>query len=84
MAKKKLYDETSIESLDPREFTRLRAGVYCGDTAYATQLLVEIVSNAVDEFRLGNGNKIEVNINKAFETSIVFVFRCVVLCLFPI
>ena len=64
MAKKKLYDETSIESLDPREFTRLRAGVYCGDTAYATQLLVEIVSNAVDEFRLGNGNKIEVNINK--------------------
>ena len=64
MAKKKLYDETSIESLDPREFTRLRAGVYCGDTAYATQLLVEIVSNAVDEFRLGNGNRIEVNINK--------------------
>lgn len=64
MAKKKLYDETSIESLDPRSFTRLRAGVYCGDTAYATQLLVEIVSNAVDEFRLGNGNKIEVNINK--------------------
>lgn len=64
MAKKKLYDETSIESLDPREFTRLRAGVYCGDTAYATQLLIEIVSNAVDEFRLGNGNKIEVNINK--------------------
>ena len=64
MAKKKLYDETSIESLDPRKFTRLRAGVYCGDTAYATQLLVEIVSNAVDEFRLGNGNKIEVNINK--------------------
>lgn len=64
MAKKKLYDETSIESLDPRSFTRLRAGVYCGDTAYATQLLVEIVSNAVDEFRLGNGNRIEVNINK--------------------
>ena len=64
MTKKKLYDETSIESLDPRSFTRLRAGVYCGDTAYATQLLVEIVSNAVDEFRLGNGNRIEVNINK--------------------
>ena len=64
MTKKKLYDETSIESLDPRSFTRLRAGVYCGDTTYATQLLVEIVSNAVDEFRLGNGNKIEVNINK--------------------
>ena len=46
---KKLYTENSIESLSPLEFTRLRPGVYCGDTAYSTQLLVEIVSNAVDE-----------------------------------
>ena len=44
----KLYNEKSIESLSPLEFTRLRPGVYCGDTAYSTQLLVEIVSNAVD------------------------------------
>lgn len=49
----KLYTEDSIESLSPLEFTRLRPGVYCGDTTYSTQLLVEIVSNAVDEFRLG-------------------------------
>ena len=35
-----------------------------GDTTYSTQLLVEIVSNAVDEFRLGHGNKIEVDITK--------------------
>lgn len=60
----KLYDEKSIESLSPLEFTRLRPGVYAGDTTYSTQLLVEIVSNAVDEFRLGHGNKIEVNIDK--------------------
>jgi broad specificity phosphatase PhoE len=46
------------------EFTRLRPGVYAGDTTYSTQLLVEIVSNAIDEFRLGHGNKIEVKINK--------------------
>ena len=59
----KLYNEKSIESLSPLEFTRLRPGVYAGDTTYSTQLLVEIVSNAVDEFRLGHGNKIEVNIN---------------------
>ena len=58
----KLYDEKSIESLSPLEFTRLRPGVYCGDTAYSTQLLVEIISNAVDEFRLGHGNKIIVDI----------------------
>ena len=62
---KTLYNEQSIESLSPLEFTRLRPGVYAGDTTYATQLLVEIFSNAVDEFRLGHGDKIEVEINKA-------------------
>ena len=66
---KNLYDKNSIESLSPLEFTRLRPGVYAGDTTYSTQLLVEIVSNAVDEFRLGHGDKIEVKIDK----DIVFV-----------
>lgn len=59
----KLYDEKSIESLEPLEFTRLRPSVYVGDCSYSTQLLVEIVSNAIDEFRLGHGTKIEVIIN---------------------
>ena len=59
---KTLYNEESIESLSPLEFTRLRPGVYAGDTTYATQLAVEIFSNAVDEFRLGHGDKIEVGI----------------------
>lgn len=59
---KTLYTEESIESLSPLEFTRLRPGVYAGDTTYSTQLLVEIFSNAVDEFRLGHGDKIEVGI----------------------
>ena len=58
-----LYNEKSIESLSPLEFTRLRPGVYCGDTTYSTQLLVEIVSNAIDEFRLGHGNQIDIHIN---------------------
>jgi DNA gyrase/topoisomerase IV subunit B len=60
----KLYNESSIESLSPLEFTRLRPGVYAGDTTYSTQLLVEIVSNAIDEFRLGHGNQIDVKIDK--------------------
>lgn len=38
--------------------------MYAGDTTYSTQLLVEIVSNAVDEYRLGHGNKIEVKLDK--------------------
>lgn len=50
--KNNLYTKDSIESLDPREFTRLKPGVYAGDTTYSTQLLVEIISNAVDEYRL--------------------------------
>ena len=62
---KTLYNEESIESLSPLEFTRLRPGVYAGDTTYSTQLLVEIFSNAVDEYRLGHGDKIEVEINGA-------------------
>ena len=59
---KTLYNKDSIESLDPREFTRLRPQVYAGDCTYSTQLLVEIFSNAVDEFRLGHGDKIEIEI----------------------
>ena len=65
---KKLYTENSIESLSPLEFTRLRPGVYAGDCTYATQLLVEIVSNAVDEFRLGHGKQIDVTVDKDIVT----------------
>lgn len=63
MGDKKLYDENSIQSLTPLEFTRLRPGVYCGSTEYATQPMIEIVSNAVDEFKAGHGNTIEVKID---------------------
>ena len=64
----KLYDEKSIESLSPLEFTRLRPGVYAGDCTYSTQLLVEIFSNAVDEFNAGHGNEIDVKIEKDIVT----------------
>lgn len=60
----KVYTEDSIQSLSPLEFTRLRPGVYCGSTEYSTQLLIEIVSNAIDEYCAGHGNTIKVNINK--------------------
>jgi topoisomerase-4 subunit B len=62
MNKTKVYNEDSIQSLTPLEFTRLRPGVYCGSTEYSTQLLIEIVSNAVDEFKAGHGNTIKVDI----------------------
>lgn len=62
MDKSKFYTEDSIKSLDPLQFTRLRPGVYVGSTEYSTQLLVEIVSNAIDEFRAGHGNTINITI----------------------
>lgn len=58
---KNLYKDDSIQSLSPREFTRLRPGVYCGSTQYSTQLLVEIVSNAIDEWASGHGDTINVD-----------------------
>ena len=66
--KDNLYNDKSIESLSPLEFTRLRPGVYAGDTTYSTQLLVEIISNAVDEFNAGHGNQIDVAIDKDIVT----------------
>ena len=60
---KTLYNEESIQSLSPLEFTRLRPGVYCGSTEYSTQLLVEIFSNSVDEARLNHGDKIEITVD---------------------
>lgn len=61
---KNSYTKDSIESLSPLEFTRLRPAVYCGSTEYSTQLLIEIVSNAVDEFKAGHGNCIKIDIAK--------------------
>lgn len=66
---KKLYDEDSIKSLSPLQFTRLRPGVYCGSTEYSTQLVIEIISNAIDEFKAGHGNLIEVKIDTVGEVS---------------
>lgn len=64
MSNKNNYTDDSIISLSPLEFTRLRPGVYCGSTEYSTQLLIEIVSNALDEYRAGHGDTIKVDILK--------------------
>lgn len=62
MNNKKFYDEESIQSLSPLEFTRLRPQVYCGSTEYSTQLLSEVFSNAVDEFKAGHCKTITVSL----------------------
>ena len=75
MENKKLYTEDSIQSLSPLEFTRLRPGVYVGSTEYSTQLLIEIISNAVDEYKAGHGNKIIITItdDSQFRSSDLFI-----------
>lgn len=62
--KNSIYNEDSIQSLSPLEFTRLRPGVYVGSTEDSTQLLIEVMSNSIDEFKAGHGNKIDVTIKK--------------------
>lgn len=57
------YKDDSIESLSALEHVRLRPGMYAGDTTDATQLAIEILGNAIDEYNIGHGNKIIVNIN---------------------
>ena len=57
------YTKDSIESLTPLEHVRLRPGMYAGDTTDATQLAIEILGNAIDEYNIGHGNLIEIQID---------------------
>ena len=61
------YDERSIRTLDPLQHIRLRSGMYIGrlgdgshpqDGIYV--MLKEVIDNAVDEFIMGAGRRIEV------------------------
>lgn len=64
------YSEDSIRSLDWKEHIRLRPGMYIGklgdgsaydDGVYV--LLKEIMDNSIDEFVMGAGRTIEINVN---------------------
>ena len=63
------YNEDSIRSLDWKEHIRLRPGMYIGKMGNGSSpddgvyiLLKEIIDNSIDEFVMGNGKTIEVNI----------------------
>ena len=64
------YDESSIKSLDWKQHIRLRPGMYIGklgngknpdDGIYV--LIKEIIDNSIDEYVMGFGRKIEIDIN---------------------
>ena len=66
---KENYNEDSIRSLDWKEHIRLRPGMYIGKMGNGSSqddgiyiLLKEVLDNSVDEFVMGNGKTIEVNI----------------------
>lgn len=63
---KNLYQNDSIQSLAPLEHVRLRPQMYAGDTSDATQLAIEILGNAIDEYNIGHGNLIEIYINPSW------------------
>lgn len=63
------YNEDSIKSLDWKEHIRMRPGMYIGklgdgsafdDGIYV--LIKEVMDNSIDEFMMGAGKKIEVNV----------------------
>jgi len=64
------YTEDSIKSLDWKEHIRLRPGMYIGKLGDGSSpddgiyiLLKEVIDNSIDEFVMGNGRTIEVNID---------------------
>ena len=59
-----IYKDDSIESLSALEHVRLRPGMYAGDTTDATQLAIEILGNAIDEYNIGHGNIIVIDFEK--------------------
>lgn len=64
------YNEDSIKSLDWREHIRLRPGMYIGKLGDGTAaddgvyiLLKEVIDNSIDEYVMGHGKKIDINIS---------------------
>lgn len=63
------YNEDSIKSLDWREHIRLRPGMYIGKLGDGTSpddgiyiLVKEVVDNCIDEYTMGNGKHIDIQI----------------------
>ena len=66
------YTEDSIKSLDWKEHIRLRPGMYIGKLGDGTAsddgiyvLLKEVIDNSIDEFVMGNGRTIEINLSES-------------------
>ena len=70
---KNLYDEYSIVTETPREFTRRVPSTYLGSSSTNTNLVKEVFANAVDEHAIGHGDTIEVVIDEAVNCTATLV-----------
>lgn len=66
----KKYDESAVQSLDALAHIRLRSGMYIGRLGDGTHsddgiyiMLKEVIDNSIDEFIMGNGSKIDINLD---------------------
>lgn len=73
MAKK--YDESTVQSLDALAHIRLRSGMYIGRLGDGSHpddgiyiMLKEVIDNAIDEFIMGNGSKVLIELNEKTST----------------
>ncbi|MEI6211224.1 MAG: toprim domain-containing protein [bacterium] len=64
------YDESKIQTLSAVEHIRKRTGMYIGRTSDGGQyedgiyiLLKEVIDNAVDEFIMGHGKKVDIEVD---------------------
>ena len=71
------YNEDNIRHLDDMEHIRVRSGMYIGRLGDGQQnddgiyvLLKEVMDNSIDEFKMGAGKRIEVNIEDELRVSI--------------
>src|SRR5690606_22650379 len=65
------YTEDNIKTLDWREHIRMRPGMYIGKLGDGSSqddgiyiLLKEIIDNSIDEFVMGAGKTIEINLSE--------------------
>ena len=71
------YNEDNIRHLDDMEHIRVRSGMYIGRLGDGSQnddgiyvLLKEVMDNSIDEFKMGAGKRIEINIEDNLRVSV--------------
>ncbi|MDE7437069.1 MAG: type IIA DNA topoisomerase subunit B [Muribaculaceae bacterium] len=71
------YDDDSIQTLEWNEHIRRRAGMYIGKLGDGTHaddgiyvLIKEVVDNSIDEFNMGAGKRIDINVSDEGEVMV--------------